>query len=68
MVSFATRETPTWKVPFPAVTLCPETKSRPTYFNYTKFLFMKKNNEKIDPEKYTYKKIFYNLHQFPKFQ
>ncbi|KAE8744812.1 hypothetical protein FOCC_FOCC008536 [Frankliniella occidentalis] len=35
IVSFAETATPIWNVPFPAVSVCPETKSRQTKFNYT---------------------------------
>ncbi|XP_073985653.1 pickpocket 26 isoform X2 [Rhodnius prolixus] len=35
IVSFAETTTPVWQVPFPAVTLCSETKSRSTLFNFT---------------------------------
>ncbi|XP_045477140.1 pickpocket protein 28-like [Harmonia axyridis] len=36
LVSFARSPTPVWRIPFPAVTVCPETKSRQRFFNYTK--------------------------------
>lgn len=35
IVSFAEKSTPVWQIPFPAVTICTETKSRQTYFNFT---------------------------------
>ncbi|XP_034256548.1 pickpocket protein 28-like isoform X2 [Thrips palmi] len=35
IVSFAETSTPVWDVPFPAVSVCPETKSRQREFNYT---------------------------------
>ncbi|KAL1122049.1 hypothetical protein AAG570_003455 [Ranatra chinensis] len=35
IVSFSETTTPVWQVPFPAVTLCSETKSRATVFNFT---------------------------------
>lgn len=35
IVSFAETSTPIWEVPFPAVSVCPETKSRQREFNYT---------------------------------
>ncbi|XP_044256790.1 uncharacterized protein LOC123006401 [Tribolium madens] len=38
IVSFANRGTPIYKIPFPAVTICPETKSNREIFNYTKTL------------------------------
>lgn len=35
LVSFARSPTPVWQVPFPAVTICPETKTRQTVYNFT---------------------------------
>ena len=35
IVSFAEKSTPVWQIPFPAVTMCPETKARSEVFNYT---------------------------------
>lgn len=35
IVSFAEKSTPVWQIPFPAVTICPETKARSEDFNYT---------------------------------
>lgn len=35
IVSFAQSPTPVWGIPFPAVTICSETKSRQTKFNFT---------------------------------
>jgi len=37
MVTFAETATNVWHVPFPAVTVCPETKSRKSVFNFTKY-------------------------------
>lgn len=34
-VSFAEHSTPVWEIPFPAVTICPETKAQKALFNYT---------------------------------
>lgn len=36
IVSFAERSTPVWEIPFPAVTICPETKAKTTRLNFTK--------------------------------
>ncbi|KAH0821873.1 hypothetical protein GEV33_000918 [Tenebrio molitor] len=47
IVSFATTETPIWKTPFPAVTICPETKSVPKIFNYAEFLHKKQRGEVV---------------------
>ena len=38
IVSFDEKLTPIWKIPFPAVTICPETKSNVDTFNITKSL------------------------------
>ncbi|KAH8375195.1 hypothetical protein KR200_002252 [Drosophila serrata] len=35
IVSFAEKSTPVWEIPFPAVTVCPETKTRRSIFNFT---------------------------------
>ncbi|CAH1099297.1 unnamed protein product [Psylliodes chrysocephalus] len=35
LVSFAKSPTPVWQVPFPAVTICSETKTRQTVYNFT---------------------------------
>nr|CAH7741482.1 unnamed protein product [Callosobruchus chinensis] len=46
IVSFATRETPIFSIPFPAVTICPESKTSQELYNHTaifrKELMMKK--------------------------
>lgn len=36
IVSFAEKSTPVWQIPFPAVTICPETKAMTQYVNFTK--------------------------------
>lgn len=35
IVSFAEKSTPVWQIPFPAVTICPETKATMEYVNFT---------------------------------
>lgn len=35
-VSFAEKSTPIWEIPFPAITICPETKSKIEFLNFTK--------------------------------
>lgn len=35
IVTFADALTPMWSVPFPAVTICPSTKTKQALFNYT---------------------------------
>lgn len=45
IVSFASKETPNWQIPFPGVSICPENKVVPRKFNYTNSLLRKKQNE-----------------------
>ncbi|KAF5270643.1 hypothetical protein FQA39_LY01381 [Lamprigera yunnana] len=35
IVSFARSYTPVWKIPFPAITVCPETKTKQRVYNFT---------------------------------
>lgn len=35
IVSFAEKSTPVWQIPFPAVTICPETKALSKHINFT---------------------------------
>lgn len=35
IVSFSEKSTPVWAIPFPAVTICPETKAQIDKFNFT---------------------------------
>ncbi|EFA00686.2 Pickpocket protein 28-like Protein [Tribolium castaneum] len=50
IVSFATKETAVWQIPFPAVTICPESKTRASVFNYTYYFRKKRNNEPLTEE------------------
>lgn len=50
IVSFATTPTPVWELPFPAVTICPETKTNKTEFNITRAYHAYKNRSDIHPE------------------
>ncbi|KAL3273919.1 hypothetical protein HHI36_015345 [Cryptolaemus montrouzieri] len=47
LVSLATKETHIYNVPFPAVTICPETKVASRCLNYTKVLSQMKQNKPI---------------------
>ncbi|CAO1362063.1 unnamed protein product [Diamesa serratosioi] len=38
IVTFDTKSTPIWEIPFPAVTICPQAKSNHTLFNLTHFI------------------------------
>lgn len=40
IVTFAQRATPVFDIPFPAVTICPQTKSHPLLLNYTRLAGM----------------------------
>ncbi|RZC41681.1 ASC domain containing protein [Asbolus verrucosus] len=44
IVNFANRGTPIYKIPFPAVTICPESKSDRSKFNFTEIMQKKENN------------------------
>ncbi|RZB38941.1 ASC domain containing protein [Asbolus verrucosus] len=47
IVTFATKETPIYKIPFPVVTICPETKSVEKKFDFTKVTQKTMNNEPL---------------------
>lgn len=51
IVSFATKETAIFNIPFPAVTICLGTKALTKKFDYSKYYRMKKNNVSISTEK-----------------
>ena len=46
IVSFAEKSTPVWEIPFPAVTICPETKSYVEQLNFTKMYHVMKEQKK----------------------
>lgn len=52
IVSFAEKSTPVWQIPFPAVTICPETKTSKSFIDfgktYRKLLEMKANEQTVD--------------------
>ncbi|KAF2896463.1 hypothetical protein ILUMI_09711, partial [Ignelater luminosus] len=50
IITFATTETPISKIPFPAVTICPEIKSDPDIFNYSEVLLRKLNDSYVTSE------------------
>ncbi|XP_026496020.2 pickpocket protein 28 [Vanessa tameamea] len=43
IVSFAENSTPVWQIPYPAVTVCFETKAQQTKFNFTKYYHLYNN-------------------------
>ncbi|KAF5270642.1 hypothetical protein FQA39_LY01380 [Lamprigera yunnana] len=50
IVSFAKSPTPVWEIPFPAVTICSETKTRRTVFNFTDVYTRSDTNNITDDE------------------
>lgn len=56
IVTFAERSTPVWDIPFPAVTICPQIKSRQTVLNYTLIY----NKAKFDNLSFTLTEEEYN--------
>jgi amiloride-sensitive sodium channel len=50
IVSFATKGTLIYSIPFPAITICPESKSVQSIFNYTKLLQKKENKIQLTPK------------------
>ncbi|XP_053686080.1 pickpocket protein 28-like [Sabethes cyaneus] len=45
IVTFAQKPTPVFQVPFPAVTICPETKAKSSEFNFTRIFHLHLNPE-----------------------
>lgn len=50
VVTFATRETPNLMIPFPSITICPDTKSSPRKFDYAKYYRILKENKTLSPD------------------
>lgn len=59
IVSFATRETPIYEIPFPAVTICPETKSKQALFNHTDVIRKVMKGKQLTAREYVLSYIFY---------
>jgi amiloride-sensitive sodium channel len=49
IVNFANQGTPIYKIPFPAVTVCPESKSATDKFNFTKIMQKKEDGMSLTP-------------------
>lgn len=65
IVTFATRGTPIFDIPFPSVTVCPESKSVQSIFNYTRVLHMKGDGKNLSESEYCFiKKKFVLLYIF----
>lgn len=48
IVSFAEKSTPIWEIPFPAVTICPETKTYANKLNFTDVFNKVRFNDSLD--------------------
>src|SRR5690349_3656385 len=48
IVSFAEKSTPVWQIPFPAVTICPETKAMKSQIDFTKVYKLVKENQRAN--------------------
>ncbi|KAG5873441.1 hypothetical protein JTB14_024864 [Gonioctena quinquepunctata] len=51
IVSFATKESPIYTIPFPSVTFCPMSKARKNIFNFTDVIYKMKGKDNISSEK-----------------
>jgi amiloride-sensitive sodium channel len=51
IVTFATRETPLYKIPFPAITICPEVKSVKRLLNFTDLMLKQDELNLTDTER-----------------
>lgn len=59
IVTFAEKSTPVWKIPFPAITICPETKSMKEVFEVDNIL--QDNYVELSSDKYTYLNSLYQV-------
>ncbi|KAG5873444.1 hypothetical protein JTB14_024866 [Gonioctena quinquepunctata] len=50
IVSFATKESPIYTIPFPSVTFCPMSKARRNLFNFTDVIYKVKGDDNISSE------------------
>lgn len=51
VVNFATEDTPLYEIPFPAITICPESKFSRDVFNYTEIYLKIRENQQIHPDR-----------------
>ncbi|CAH1154735.1 unnamed protein product [Phaedon cochleariae] len=58
IVNMATRESPIFKIPFPAVTICPTVKTSKNYFNFTGAIHRLLDDENITDEDMRYTQYF----------
>ncbi|XP_076265224.1 pickpocket protein 28-like [Rhynchophorus ferrugineus] len=69
IVSFATSETPIYKIPFPAVTICPESKSKHSVYNHTDIIVKLSRKQKLNRTEETkalYMSLICDLNQLRK--
>lgn len=59
IVTFAEKSTPVWKIPFPAITICPETKSMKEVFEVDDLLH--DDYVELSSDKYTYLNSLYQV-------
>lgn len=50
IVTFATKESPIYTIPFPAVTICPMAKANKDVFNFTQAIYKKRANLTLSEE------------------
>lgn len=50
-MAFAETATPVWNVPFPAVTICSEVKSRSTIFDFSEAMRLNETDPEINKQK-----------------
>lgn len=58
IVTFATRETAIWDVPFPAITICPEVNAHPKVFNYSDVYMKYKRKQNTTDNEDIYFELF----------
>ncbi|XP_055528659.1 pickpocket protein 28-like [Wyeomyia smithii] len=57
IVSFNEKSTPIWQIPFPAVTICPETKALAKYLNITTSYYMLTNTTEEDMDELIFNRL-----------
>lgn len=60
-MSFATRETPIYSIPFPAVTICPESKTYQRLYNHTRILRKHIEKKPLTPQEYVFQILFLHI-------
>ncbi|KAE8744815.1 hypothetical protein FOCC_FOCC008539, partial [Frankliniella occidentalis] len=57
IVTFADKPTPIWDIPFPAVTICPASKTKQSLFNYTRVYHRVHDNIATDEERWQFEAL-----------